>query len=211
MFKEAGVKTPESYWKGKEYSGGFPCYIKPVAGSSSINAFRVNNEKELEFFKYYIKDYIIQELIEGEEYTIDVLCDFSGNPIYITPRLRIATRSGEVLKTRIENNKVLIDKVKLILEYLKPAGPITVQAIRCHRDNQFYFIEVNARFGGGSPLSMMAGANSVEAIYRLIKGERLEYIADAAQDGLVLVRFDQSIMLDSLQGGGYERIKSGNF
>ena len=49
-----------------EYKGEFPCFIKPISGSSSINAFKAKNKKELEFFKYYIGDYIIQDLIVGK-------------------------------------------------------------------------------------------------------------------------------------------------
>ncbi|HHW69955.1 MAG TPA: ATP-grasp domain-containing protein [Clostridiales bacterium] len=206
MFKKIGVKTPESFWEGKAYRGTFPCFIKPISGSSSINAFKVNNKKELIFFKYYIGDYIIQELIEGQEYTIDVFCDFSGNPIYITPRLRIATRSGEVAKAKIENDKKLIEDVKKIIAYAKPKGPVTIQAIKSVLDNEFYFIEINARFGGGSPLSMKAGANSIEALYELLDGKKLQFKQNAARPNYIFLRFDQSIALYEGDDGNYQKI-----
>lgn len=195
FFKSLGLKTPESYIDKNTKIDKFPCFIKPISGSSSINAFKAKNEYELEFFKYYIGDFIIQELIEGTEYTIDVFCDFEGNPIYITPRIRLSTRSGEVNKTIIKYDNKLIEQIKLILEDLKPMGPLTIQAIKNKIDEEYYFIEINARFGGGAPLSMKAGANSAQALIDLIKGEKVNYIEKAANEGIVYLRYDQSIEL----------------
>ena len=78
----------------------FPLFIKPYDGSSSVNAFKVNNEYELKFFLEYLKNPIVQEFIEGKEYTIDAFMDFDGNPINIVPRERLCTRAGEVLKEK---------------------------------------------------------------------------------------------------------------
>lgn len=206
FFKSIGIKTPESYEKGMEYIGKFPCFIKPISGSSSVNAFKVKNEKELEFFKYYIGEYIIQDLIQGEEYTIDIFCDFEGEPIYITPRIRISTRSGEVNKTKIHNEPILIEKVLKIVNALKPKGPLTIQAIKCEEDQDYYFIEINARFGGGSPLSMMAGANSAEALYDILQGKKVSFKPNAAKDGLIFLRFDQSIAIQKREDNNYEKV-----
>lgn len=205
FFNSLGFKTPESYDKNTEYNGQFPCFIKPISGSSSVNAFKVNNKKELDFFKYYIGDYIIQELIIGEEYTVDIFCNFEGEPIYITPRIRISTRSGEVNKTKIHYDPILIEQVKKIIKELKPKGPLTVQAIKSKQNGQYYFIEINARFGGGAPLSMMAGANSAGALYDILKGKKLNYLPNAAKEGLIFLRFDQSIIVRE-EDGHYEKV-----
>jgi len=198
FFNSIGLKTPISFKKtDKDFSLAFPCFIKPLQGSSSINAFKVANEEELLFFKNYIGNYIIQEFIEGEEYTVDVFCDFEGKPVYITPRIRIATRSGEVMKTRINHDLELIEDVLKIINNLKTKGPLTVQAIRSKKDGKFYFIEINARFGGGAPLSMMAGADSATALYKILCGEKLAYQPFAAEEGAIFLRFDQSIRVDN--------------
>lgn len=205
FFKSLSLKTPESYEHGMIYQGSFPCFIKPRSGSSSINTFKVKNDKELEFFKYYIGDYIIQEFIEGEEYTVDVFCDFNGNPIFITPRIRLATRSGEVLKTRVQHDKHLEKLVLQIISSLMPKGPLTIQAIKNKLNGEYYFIEINSRFGGGCPLSFMAGANSAKALINLLKGENIEYKYGVAKEGFVFLRFDQSIILEKKEDGSYEK------
>ena len=42
---------------------------------------------------------------------------------------------------------------------------------------------------------MKAGADSAAALLRLLMGERLSYVANAAEDGAVFSRFDQSVRI----------------
>ena len=172
----------------------FPLFIKPLDGSSSINAFKINNKKELMFFKEYIDNPIIQECIEGKEYTIDAFIDFDGQPITIVPRERIATRAGEISKGKIVKDRELIDEVKKVIEVLKPIGHITFQCMKTK--DGIKFIEINPRFGGGAPMSIKAGANSPLNLYSLILGEKLKYNEDY-EDNMIALRFDNSIFLDS--------------
>jgi carbamoyl-phosphate synthase large subunit len=178
--------------KNKAYK--FPLFIKPKDGSSSINTFIINDEKELQFFKEYVKEPIIQERIEGNEYTVDVCMDFEGNVISIVPRIRIATRSGEISKGKIDKNNHVIEDVKRLMQTLKPIGHITVQCFLT-KDNVIKYIEINPRFGGGAPMSFYAGANSPEFLLRMLNGEELSYCEDF-QDGLVFSRFDDSILIE---------------
>lgn len=180
--------------KNKAYK--FPLFIKPKDGSSSINTFIINDEKELQFFKEYVKEPIIQERIEGNEYTVDVCMDFEGNVISIVPRIRIATRSGEISKGKIDKNNHVIEDVKRLMQTLKPIGQITVQCFLT-KDNVIKYIEINPRFGGGAPMSFYAGANSPEFLLRMLNGEELSYGEDF-QDGLVFSRFDDSILIEEV-------------
>ena len=140
-----------------------------------------------------VPDYIVQPFIEGTEYTVDAFCDFEGNPVLITPRVRLAVRSGEVLKTKICQDKTIIAEMNKIIESFKPCGPITVQLIRDFKTGDDYFIEINPRYGGGAPLSMKAGADSSEVMLKLLSGQKIEYIEEAAEEGAIYSRFDQSI------------------
>ena len=155
-FIKCGLKSPKPVDDYKQYNGDFPAFIKPKDGSSSINAYKVHNASELKSYASMIDDYIIQPFIEGKEFTIDVFCDFKGNPIYITPRERVAVRSGEVLKTRIAQDDVMIAECKQLLADYKPSGAITVQLIKQNQTGDNYYIEINPRFGGGAPLSIKA-------------------------------------------------------
>lgn len=169
----------------------FPLFIKPLNGSSSINAFKVNGESELAFFRGYVKQPILQEFVAGKEYTVDCFSDFCGNVITIVPRLRIATRSGEVLKGKIDKNAAIIADVKRLVKELGFIGQTTVQCFLCE-GGAIKYIEINPRFGGGAPMSIMAGADSCENLYRLLSGESLSY-NENWRDGITFARFDGSV------------------
>jgi len=117
FFMQNDINTPISYTKDtienilKNNPGKleFPLILKPLDGMGSVGVFKVNNKTQLEFFKDYIKEPIIQEFVKGTEYTIDVLCDLKGKIISIVPRERIEVRSGEVSKSRTVNNKNIIE------------------------------------------------------------------------------------------------------
>ncbi len=190
-----GLLSPKSVNRVERYEGGFPAFIKPKDGSSSINAYKVASEADLAAYAQKIGDYIIQRFIDGEEYTIDVFCDFLGNPIYITPRKRLEVRAGEVLKTSIAQDRKIIDEIMILVKDFKPCGPITVQMIREKDSGEDYYIEINPRFGGGAPLSIKAGADSPAALLRLLCGEAMSYLPNAAEDGAIYSRFDQSIRI----------------
>jgi carbamoylphosphate synthase large subunit len=192
-FESVGLVSPPFVDDYKKYSAGFPAFIKPKDGSSSIFAYRVNDQQELESFAKQVPDYIIQPFIEGTEYTVDVFCDFEGNPIFITPRIRLAVRAGEVLKTKIVQDEIIIEEIKKLLLDYKPCGAITIQLIRQNETGKDYYIEINPRYGGGAPLTMKAGANSAIALLKLLNGEKVSYMPHAAEDGAVYCRFDQSI------------------
>lgn len=195
FFENNGFKVPKMY-SDNELDGGniqFPLFIKPKSGSSSINAFRVNNIQELNIYRNLIKDPIIQDFIEGQEFTVDVFVDFDGNIITIVPRLRIDTRSGEITKGKIIKDRDVIDEISNLVRLLKPIGQITVQLMKTKRGIEY--IEINPRFGGGAPMSMQSGADSCENLYRLLMGEKLEYNEDYC-DNIMFVRFDNSISLN---------------
>jgi len=201
-FVSLGLKSPLPMNNVEKYEEAmakgevsFPAFIKPKDGSSSINAYKVENLDDLKLYAEKIEDYIIQPFISGREYTIDIFCDYEGNPVYITPRERLAVRSGEVLKTRITQDETMIAEMsKLIADY-KPCGQITVQLIQDEKTGDNYYIEINPRFGGGAPLSIKAGADSAKAVLKMLNGEKLTYQDKAARDGAVYSRFDQSVRI----------------
>lgn len=190
-----GFGSPKMYSADKINKGElqYPLFIKPRSGSSSINTYKAVNLEELKFYKNIVHEPIIQEYVKGEEYTIDVFLDFEGNVITIVPRLRIATRGGEVSKGKVVKDIAIIKDVHRLMKVLKPIGPITVQLMKT--DKGLRYIEINPRFGGGAPMSIKSGADSCENIYRLLMDQKLVYNEDY-RSGIVYLRFDNAICID---------------
>ena len=193
FFVDTGLHAPMPVNNWKDYNSGYPAFIKPKDGSSSINAYKVDNKEELEVYASQVEDYIVQPFVSGTEYTIDIFCDWDGNPISIVPRERMQVRAGEVLKTRIYMHEQIINEAKALCKAFKPCGPMTVQLIR-DKSGIDWYIEINPRFGGGAPLSMKAGARSAETILKLLDKGSADYCTGIA-DGAIYSRFDQSVCI----------------
>jgi HAD superfamily hydrolase (TIGR01549 family) len=103
-------------------------------------------------------------------------------------------RSGEVLVTEICNDEKIISECKQIIGVFKPRGPLTIQLIR-DEAGQDYYIEINPRFGGGSPLSMKSGANSALSLLTLLATGSVDnsQLDVASTNGMVYSRFDHSV------------------
>lgn len=194
-FRSLGLEAPEAVDRIGQYTGGYPAFIKPLDGSSSIGANRADSYRELERYAAGLEGYVVQPFVKGEEYTVDICCGLDGKPIYITPRQRLAVRSGEVLKTKIAHDPVTEREMLALTADFAPVGGITVQLIRDEQGVNHY-IEINPRFGGGAPLSMRSGADSAKALLRCVMGETVEYQSGAAAQGAVYSRFDQCVCVD---------------
>ncbi|MBQ9096930.1 MAG: ATP-grasp domain-containing protein [Clostridia bacterium] len=196
FFESCGLKAPKTIDDVDKYNLGFPCFIKPKDGSSSIFAYKAGNMEELVHYASQVPDYIIQPFVEGTEYTVDVFCDYDGNPVYVTPRIRLAVRAGEVLKTEIVQDERIIAETMEVIKRFKPCGAITLQLIQDKNSGENYYIEINPRYGGGAPLSIKAGADSAIAMLKILNGEKVPYQNGAAEHGAIYSRFDQSIRVN---------------
>lgn len=199
FFREIGVKTPRIYDIDEVESLNFPVVLKPDTGSASVGVYYIKNRIELEFFSNYVNNAIIQELIIGEEYTIDTLVDFQGNVVSIVPRLRIETRAGEISKGQTIKNSALIAAAKHVVESLPDAiGCVTVQCF-LQSDGEIVFIEINPRFSGGYPLSYQAGADFPGWIMQALIGEHPQVQIDEWEDGLTMLRYDDAVFVKADQ------------
>ena len=195
VLDEVGVKIPKVITKNDIDLNNleFPLFIKPLDGSASVKNFKVENKKELKFFGEYVPNPIIQEFIEGDEYCVDMLCDFNGEPIHIVPKLRIAHSSGEITTGKIVKDREIIDVGKLIAKTLKFSGEVNFDCIK--NDKGIFVLEINGRFAGGAPMSISAGAKTPTNLIKLLLGENLEYKEDY-DDGVIISRFDDSIFIN---------------
>lgn len=197
FFAQAGFNTPQIHDPEallSEPATRYPLFLKPAVGSSSIGATRINNAKELSFFKEYVNNCIVQDCLIGEEYTLDVLANFAGQVETVVPRLRIETRAGEISKGMTVRNPALIDAGRGVVAALPGAvGCITVQCF-LRADHSIMFTEINPRFGGGYPLSLAAGADFPRWIVQSVQGHAPDDVTNW-QDGLVMLRYDDAVFV----------------
>jgi carbamoyl-phosphate synthase large subunit len=172
-----------------------PRFLKPWDGSASKSNHVVQNRKELEFFGRRIRNCIVQEFIDGQEYTCDVFVDSDMKVRCVVPRKRIETRGGEVTKSMTAKNASIMDVARRVTECLG-AGPgmINIQLFLC-RDGSIKIVEINPRFGGGAPLGIKAGADSPRWILQEMIGAKPRIRFDGFKDGLCMLRWDSEVWL----------------
>jgi len=113
-------------------------------------------------------EYIYQENLPGEEYTIDVLCDMNSVPLVVIPRKRLQVKAGISVKGEIVRDELIERSCSNICSYLNLKGPICIQ-MKEDENGIRKFTEINPRFGGGTYFTTLAGVNFCEIIIKLMK------------------------------------------
>jgi carbamoyl-phosphate synthase large subunit len=200
LFDRLGLPTPHS-WLPSQLNparAGYPLFIKPRFGSAAKGTFKVSDARELAFFLDYVPDPIVQEFLPGPEITNDVICDLEGETLAVVSRRRIEVRWGEVAKGVTVCDPSITEGCVEIARALPAAGPITVQCMM--KNGVPYFTEINARFGGGAPLGIAAGADSPRWLLARAAGIPVDIPPlGSYQTGLYLTRCDDSFFLTEVE------------
>lgn len=199
FFQSIGVPTPQT-WLSEEFDqrlAEYPMFVKPRFGSAAKNTFKAEDPNQLSFFLEYVTDPLIQEYFPVDEdpnvheVTNDVIYGLGGEPWAVVSRQRIEVRWGEVAKGVTILDEGIQSHCRTIAGELNASGPITVQCIL--KDGRPYFTEINARYGGGHPLAVAAGADSPSWYLSQAAGLEVETPPIGQyQTGLYLTRFDDS-------------------
>lgn len=196
---EAGIDTPRTWsWVEamKMRRPAFPYYLKPRAGSAGTGNHVVHSRQELAVFGRLVPDAIVQELVEGEEYTLDVYTGFDGKPRCVVPRRRIEVRWGEVSKGVVVKDRAIMAVGKRVAEALGECrGVVTVQCIRAPR-GRIRVIEINPRFGGGAPLAIHAGADFPRWILEELLDRPTRISTASFRDGVTMLRYDEAVFVE---------------
>ena len=191
FFQERGFDTPKILDDIEDCS--YPIFAKLDNSSCSIGAEVVYTLEQARALARD-KNYIFQEWISGDEYTVDVFINRKGDIVSVVPRLRIEVRAGEVSKAKTVKDREIIEEVKNLCLSLEGAyGCLTVQLFKSA--NRIVFIEINPRFGGGYPLSYLSDANFAKYLIEDFMGNDLKYDEDW-KDNTIMLRYDKEVIVD---------------
>lgn len=168
----------------------FPVIVKPRYGSASVGVRIVQDRFELEGLG---SEYVVEEIAEGPEYTINAYVSRDGRCVCAVPHLRIEVRAGEVAKGVTVKDAELMCLARKIAEALPDArGPINIQCKKGPSGPKVF--EINARFGGGFPLAYRAGAVFPTWLLDELNGKEVEWF-DGWMENLAMLRFDDAVYL----------------
>jgi carbamoyl-phosphate synthase large subunit len=180
----------------------FPLFIKPHNGSLSVNTHVVRCRTEFTSYQGLDDTFLFMEYLDKEEfdeYTSDIYYDRNGYLKCVVPRKRLMVRAGEISKGITCKNK-LVSYFKEKLDFIEGAvGCLTVQCFLHKATGSVKAIEINARFGGGFPLSYHAGAKyPLWLIQEYFQGHEISYTEDW-EDSLLMLRYDDEVIIHGNQ------------
>lgn len=199
VLSRAGVDTPKT-WPAQAAlrlkRHAFPYFFKPRRGSAGQGLFRINSVDELRVFARRDPDSIVQEYVEGVEYTLDVYTGLDGAPKCVVPRRRLEVRTGEVSKGLVVKLPEVMAVGRQAVRALgRCRGVITVQCM-VGAGGRIRVIEMNPRFGGGAPLAIAAGADFPKWLMAELLELPLSFAYEDYRDNLAMLRYDESVFVD---------------
>ena len=176
----------------------YPVIAKPALGFASVGLAIASGPAQLEALDTRL-DYVVEEMATGEEYTVDVWVNSKGRCMAAVPRRRLETRAGEVSKGLTVRDSALIDLASQVASALPGSrGVLNVQIFQDRERDTHSIIEINARFGGGFPLSWAAGAHMPVWGVQDLEGEMLGNAFDTWTADLLMLRYDQGIYVPTM-------------
>ncbi len=196
LFEERGIASPPTWLPNTVPDDpSFPLLVKARHGFGSRHIYRAEDRAQLGFFLGYTPvDSIVQACLAGEEFSIDVFCDFEGRCLNAIPRTMIESKGGESIKGMTIRDERLIELARDVAEKLRLVGPANIQCFR-EEDGSQLVTDINPRFGGGFPLPLAAGGRYPELALALARGERPEPRLGDFREGVVMTRFFSDLSL----------------
>lgn len=180
FLKSQNIKTPKTYLDVDSVllaiSDGdlsYPVILKPRWGMASMGIYIADNENELKVF--YDKSYkdvfnsylkyeseltkespiLIQELLVGKEFGVDVVNDLDSHYVTCFAKEKVRMRAGETDLGLTVNNEPFVHISKLLADRISHKGILSVDCFDV--DGDIYVTEMNCRISGHYPISHAVG------------------------------------------------------
>jgi carbamoyl-phosphate synthase large subunit len=202
FFRSHGLPTPRTV-RARDYRKGdfqrYPLIVKPRAGRGGTGVHLARSHREAAFFCEYVEEAVVQECLEGVEYTIDVLAGLDSDVRILSPRQRLATESGVSSKGATHWREDLLGPVRTMVKALDMVGPLNIQCFVAPGGG-VSFTEINARMAGTAILSQAAGVPLFQGILELARGGSPEPWLKPCEP-LVMYRYWDEVFCQPGSGG----------
>lgn len=168
LFKKANLNYPDSISDmsaRREFvtKRGYPVILKPRLGWSAKSVVKIEDDESLDFYAKHTPNPVIQEYLEGEEFTCAVVFDRDGNYAdHVVMRRDLL--NGTTFRAEVVARPDIDQYISDFAKSVKLRGSVNIQ-LRVTARGPVAF-EMNPRFSGTTAIRMMAGFNDVAAVTR---------------------------------------------
>lgn len=171
----------------------YPVFVRPDCGKGSRDTYLCHTEESVIHVMAKHKRMLVCEYLPGTEYTIDILSTLDSTPICAIPRERVEVKAGISSKGKVIIDGQIEGLCMTLAGFLRLKGPSCIQMKR-DKDGNLKFIEANARMGGGTIMSTLAGVNIPELILKLYNNETLSEDDLTFKDTTVLRYYEEIVI-----------------
>lgn len=157
----------------------FPVLIKPIDGEGGNGIVKLNNKHEFKtyFNESLLRQFILQEYIDGYDIDCSVLC-FKGEILtYTIQKCNILANNPYSQQLGIEflDNTEVLNVVKRLMHKLNWSGVAHVDLRYDKNSDDYKVIEINGRFWGSIEASRAAGINFPYLVCQLTLGKEVVF------------------------------------
>lgn len=151
----------------------YPVVVKP-RDDAAMRGFHIcYDEEELRFYAARTRNCMVQEYLQGDEYSVNVFSDRDGTPKASLVMKRIM-RDGVAYKSEAVDDEELRAFGKRVAYKLGSTGTINVQLMQVNGGQPMIF-EINSRCSGSTAIRASLGYNDPEMLIRhFVLGETVQ-------------------------------------
>jgi len=164
---EKGIPVPRTQLCDFSIKTEFPSILKPRVGRGSRNVIVVRSESEIQahllLSRMETKDFILQELLMGQEFTVMMVADRMQQLRAVVPVL-VEKKKGITLRAYTLRDDAVVKACQAIHAACPVSGSYNIQLIKAANGDVLPF-EINPRISTTACLGLAAGIDFVD-IYR---------------------------------------------
>jgi carbamoyl-phosphate synthase large subunit len=189
FLERLAIETPKTVAYASDLTQmHFPAYLKPRRGSGSVGTQRFESEETLHEAARGRSDLIVQEAVDGTEFTVDCFAAEAGRVVAAVPRERIAIKAGVSVKGRTYHHPHIEAIASEVVAKTGIAGPANLQGM-LREDGSFSIIEMNPRFSGTLALTTAAGINFASLLLDQFEGKPIADLRGRHRAGVTMTRY----------------------
>jgi len=162
--QEHGLAVPVTRLPAEVDDIGFPCIMKPREGRGSRGVAIVDGLDEMKahilLSRKPVNEFIAQELLVGQEYTVMVVADKSAKLRAVVP-VKVDVKKGITVRAETEKCESVINYCRKLHDCYAEAGVYNVQLI-ASKSGKIKAFEINPRISTTSCLAYASGVDFLQ-------------------------------------------------